>query len=483
MARRFVPIAIKLNVLIVLSLTIGIGGIAFYLGVSLTQTIERSTLAALEQEADLVYEAIENLMIPGEAPLVVDYFHGIGEINPNYEIRLFRTSGAPAFSDNETIFDVNQRIRATMFEPRGGAGIFTEPVDVQDAFVRATSLPARSVTFEQTVGDETFVRLFRPLLNLPKCTVCHGADHTIRGVIDIRNNISDSIAQQQLAIASSSGAFLILVAVVGLIMSRYMKHRFVAPLREIGATCEAVTEGVFERKSQVKNNDELGALSGTVNKMVDGLYERFVLQRYVSGSTIESISDTNKGTRTESLTMFFSDVRGFTKFTEGTEPEVVVETLNKLLGDQSHIIADYGGDIDKYVGDEIVATFAGPDGPLAAAAAAAEIHKLVAAADAERYLNLQVGIGINTGPVIVGSVGSDRRADFTVIGDNVNIAARLCSAAARGETLISGASAQHLTDKVELDGPYRLQVKGKSDALRVFRMGNMIVTVDKKEQA
>lgn len=472
MARRVVPISLKVNILILISLTVGIGAIAVYLGFSLTRTIEDTTLTSLDRESDIVFEAIEQLMVPGEAPLVVNLFEGIGEVDARFSIYLYRSDGTPAFSDNETIRDVNQRIGGSFFVERapGESDSMAPAIDVPSEFARATALPARSVSFEQVEGEATVIRFFKPLINLPKCTVCHGADHTVRGVIDINSDITDSVDRQRTAALSSTGAFFALVTIVGFMMSGFIRRQFIRPLREIGAACEAVTDGNFERRSTVRNHDELGVLSDTVNSMIQGLYERFVLSRFVSSSTIASIGESEES-RNENLTFLFSDVRGFTSFTERNEPETVVSTLNALLGDQTEIIQRLGGDIDKYVGDEIVAVFRGEDGIRAAGRAAVEIQQMIEAADPGRYSGQHVGIGINYGSVIVGSIGSAQRADFTAIGDNVNVAARLCSGAGRGEIIVRDNVAEAIrADGAQLDGPYRMQVKGKQSALRVYKL-------------
>ena len=95
MARRTVSVTLKMNVLILISLTVGIGAVTAFLGYSLTRTIGETTRDSLEQEADLVYQALEQLMLPGEAPLVVDYFRGIDTIDPRYQTYLYRTDGTP----------------------------------------------------------------------------------------------------------------------------------------------------------------------------------------------------------------------------------------------------------------------------------------------------------------------------------------------------------------------------------------------------
>lgn len=472
MARRTVSISLKMNVLILISLTVGIGAVTAFLGYSLTQTIDETTEDSLEQEADLVYQALEQLMLPGEAPLVVDYFRGVATIDPRYRVYLYRPDGTAAFSDNRTIASVNEQLGMSMFPPRpvGASDSMAPPFEPNDHFQQATQLPARQVVFEERTADATIVRYYKPLINLPKCTTCHGSDHTIRGVLDLRTDISENRLRQQQAVFSSAGTFLLLVAAVGLIMSRYIRRAFIAPLQEIGATCEAVTDGDFERRSAVSSGDELGRLSSTVNRMIEGLYERFVLSRYVSSSTLASLAESGPS-RTEVLTFLFSDIRGFTSFTERNDPTVVVDTLNRVLNDQTEIITARGGDIDKYVGDEIVAVFRGETAEDAAVATALEIRRRFDGDDGSRYSGLDVGIGINTGSVIVGEIGSTARADFTAVGDNVNVAARLCSGAAPGQILVSDSTRAGLTaSDVMIDGPYRMVVKGKAEALRVFKV-------------
>ena len=469
MGNRFVPVTVKITVFILISLTIGIGSITFFLTRSLATTIDRTTEESLQQASSIVYKAIEQLMMPGEAPLVVNYISGIAESNAVYEIHLYRRNGAPAFSDNATIEFVNSFSDTAMFVPRTSPAFAPNMVTDTDAFGRATGMPPRNVVTRETDGEEVFVRFYKPLINLPKCTVCHASDHTVRGVIDIRADITASVKRQRMVVTASAGVFLAVVALTSVLMSIYLRRGFIAPLREIGATCNAVTEGDFDRRSSVSNNDELGVLSETVNTMVQGLYERFVLSRYVSSSTLAALGDTSTS-RSEELTLLFTDIRGFTSFSEQHTPQEVVTALNHVLSGQTEIIADLGGDIDKYVGDEIVAVFSGEEGMVNACTAAIRVQRMLD--DREEFSGLHVGIGINHGPVILGSVGSSVRADFTAVGDNVNIAARLCSGAAAGEILLTQRVADTVRERFKdaLDGPYRMQAKGKSEALRVYKL-------------
>jgi class 3 adenylate cyclase len=158
--------------------------------------------------------------------------------------------------------------------------------------------------------------------------------------------------------------------------------------------------------------------------------------------------------------LFFSDIRDFTSFAEANTPETVVEFLNHLMGLQVNILARHGGDVDKMIGDAVLARFDGEHGDQRAVAAAMEIIEAIKPHNYPRG----IGIGIYRGEVISGIIGLEDRSDFTVIGDAVNIAARLCSAAKAGEIVVDA----ELTDETfgELE---RIQVKGRQEPLRVRR--------------
>jgi adenylate cyclase len=253
-----------------------------------------------------------------------------------------------------------------------------------------------------------------------------------------------------------------------LILSLFLRRTIITPVKLIGHVCSEVTRGNFREKVFIKAKDEIGDLGNKINTMVDGLYERFELSKFVSSATIQSIKNSDKGTKTE-IAIFFSDIRGFTSFSEKLSPEAVVTHLNKILNVQTEIIQRYGGDIDKYVGDEIVALFFGEDKEKKACTSALEIQQYITQHQ-EEFAGLTVGIGINTGEVILGMIGSEKRADYTVIGDHVNFASRLCSKAKSGVTIISENTYQKIKESVKTTGPFELKVKGKEQAQHVYAL-------------
>lgn len=208
-----------------------------------------------------------------------------------------------------------------------------------------------------------------------------------------------------------------------------------------------------------------------INYRTDLLAEfRERLQRLVSNEAVETIrSSTGKGdvtSRRVRATILFSDVRGFTDFCEDETPENVVAFLNQSLGIVIDAVRDHGGDVDKMIGDAVLAHFQGED---------AEKRALKAAQQAiakTKDVNLPrgIGIGIYTGDVVVGTVGAANRMDFTVIGDTVNIASRLCSAAKEGEIVIDAMSFK-ATKSNRIEGiSEKIQVKGRSTPLEVLKI-------------
>ena len=224
----------------------------------------------------------------------------------------------------------------------------------------------------------------------------------------------------------------------------------------------------------IKTQDETKDLSKEIKNMV-GIIRGII--PYISFSTLQAADkDTKKATSSRELCFLFTDIRGFTTLCEGKKPQDVVEILNHYLDIETEIILNNGGDIDKFVGDEMMAFFSGPKKEYNACKAAMEIRAAMrfqqeqALADGSDYISM--GIGINTGRVVFGSVGARSRMDFTSIGDTVNLAARLEGAnkAYGSKAIITEAVFDKLKDSFvcrELDF---IKVKGKNEPVRIYEI-------------
>jgi len=268
-----------------------------------------------------------------------------------------------------------------------------------------------------------------------------------------------------------AGFFVAMVAAI------VFSLRLTRPILKIGEAAERVGQGDFGHRIEgVRARDEIGDLADRMNVMIGELSERFSLMKFVSQGTISAIQAAReqgieRGGERRPVTMLFSDIRGYTAFSEKVDPETVVEMLNIYLDTQAEIVLRHGGDIDKFIGDEVVAQFQGDEMERRAIACGIEIQEAMRGLlEKHPEWDLHVGIGVNAGEVVVGAMGSRDRMDFTVLGDAVNLAARLCSAAPADMVLTTADVRARVGDApgIAFDELEPIQVKGKRDPIAVY---------------
>ena len=266
------------------------------------------------------------------------------------------------------------------------------------------------------------------------------------------------------------------VAVLG---AAVFAHRISRPILAIGEAATEVAKGNYRVQVRtVHSRDEIGDLAKRINNMIVQINERFELAKFVSHGTMDAIQHSDEtgvhlgGSRCE-VAILFADIRGYTAFAESRDPETVVETLNFYLAAQADLVAGHNGDIDKFVGDQVMAVFQGPAMAADALRCAVAMQRHMAEASAASPdRNLAIGIGIDMGEVVMGAIGARDRMDFTVLGDHVNVAARLCSAAKPGQTLAAAAVVEAAASRADLPlishALDPIILKGKSAPLEVY---------------
>lgn len=209
---------------------------------------------------------------------------------------------------------------------------------------------------------------------------------------------------------------------------------------------------------------------------------RAQISRLIPPSVVEQVLKgelvIEKGGRLCEVTMLFSDIRGFTRMSDGKPAQEIVNTLNEYFEVMVDVLFKYGGTLDKFVGDEIIGLFGAPiamdDAPYKAVACGiAMLHALDEfnrTRASEGLSPIEIGIGINTGQVITGSIGSTRALQYTAIGDPMNVASRLCNHAKRGEIVISEHTYRHVAGRVNASAMPPFAAKGKAEELKVFRI-------------
>ncbi|MBN1882741.1 MAG: adenylate/guanylate cyclase domain-containing protein [Deltaproteobacteria bacterium] len=245
---------------------------------------------------------------------------------------------------------------------------------------------------------------------------------------------------------------LVLIA-AAVACSYLLAKRLTDPIHDLVLGMESVADGDFSRKVAVITGDEIGFLADTFNGMADGLKEREFIKdtfkRYVTREVAEKILSQKDdiiltGEKRE-VTVLFSDIRGFARMAEETPPVELVSTLNDYFSVMIDIIFKYEGVLDKFIGDAVMAFWNAPldqkNPALRAVLAAYEMQRALVAVNrrrkAENKPPINMGVGINTGEAVAGTVGSEKKMEYTVIGDTVNVAQRLESVTLPGQILIS----------------------------------------------
>lgn len=279
---------------------------------------------------------------------------------------------------------------------------------------------------------------------------------------------------------------IVVLALLALGISIAVAGRISRPVLEVRDALRSIAEGDFSVTVPSQRNDEIGQLQRLLNYTAGELRKREAIKelfgKYLSKQVAERIladDATNglAGVRRE-ITVLFADVRGFTSYAERHDPEQVTNSLNEYFEVVVDVIAAHEGVLDKYIGDGLMAVFGAPmtqpdharRAVLTAIEMQAALHALNLRRSARGDEPINIGIGVNTGPAISGNLGSIKRMEFTVIGDTVNLAARLESRAEKGQILIGAATFAQTADVVDAEPLGPIQVKGKSEAVEVWRV-------------
>lgn len=261
-----------------------------------------------------------------------------------------------------------------------------------------------------------------------------------------------------------------------------------SPIEKLADMINLVSKGNFDVKARthVKSHDEVGDLAEAFDHMTEGLKERdkvkSLFSKFHGSSVAEDLisKDIGVGGQAKDVVVFFSDIRGFTAFSEKRSPEEVVEMLNEYFGVMVKIINAHGGVVDKFIGDAIMAVWGAPRSSDRdahnAVRACLEMRKALEKLNEVRISRNQppinIGMGLHAGRAISGTIGSDERMEYTVIGNTVNTASRIeASTKAFGaDLLVTDSVIEKIGEdfKIELAGA--AEVKGRSEALKMFKV-------------
>lgn len=385
--------------------------------------------------------SLRNMMINGEAPILVRAMNDLKNLGEYKAVGIYRSDATSAFTDYKTLSFVNTFQNKFFF-------METDRIEPDaDVARRTESIKAAFTDFapiKHLDEGQQVIEYYFPVENEKLCMTCHGDTERVRGVVHIGLSLSGVFRQLQTTTNVLALFFSLVIIILSIALALFLRRLVISPVLNIGDAVTKVGTGDFKIRIPTRGDDELSELSSRINQMIQGLEERFKLTRYVSASTIGVISgEAREDAHTEKkqLTVLFSDIRGFTSYSERNPPETVIKYLNMVLETQANIIHDFRGDIDKFVGDEIMAIFPSTED---AVRCAFKIREQIRFLDEKIKQNLFVGIGINAGEVITGHIGSSSRLEYAAIGDTVNVSARLCALAKAHEILVTAEAFKHI---------------------------------------
>ena len=264
-----------------------------------------------------------------------------------------------------------------------------------------------------------------------------------------RAGVESSLRSAKQAITGAT----LLIIFLGIAMAFALGKRITDPIGQLVDASHAIGKGDYSIKFSERRQDELGQLMDAFNEMAEGLLEKSqvkdALSRYVSpGVATEILANLNDvelvGKRVEG-SVLFADIVGFTRIAENIRPEELVSLLNRYFSLISHACEINNGIVDKYLGDGVMLVFGAPqphaDHCFSAIACAILIQRLIAQEnqlrEAQGKFPIHFRIGINSGTMLAGNMGSTERMEYTVVGDTVNIASRLCGIANSEQVVIA----------------------------------------------
>lgn len=284
------------------------------------------------------------------------------------------------------------------------------------------------------------------------------------------------------------GGYLgIMLVIIAVLQVRGVLYAISRPSGHLAEQMAAVREGNLDVKARVDNVDTFGQLSSDFNAMVDGLKQRELLRetfgRYVTKQVADEIlaGRIALGGERRVATVLFSDIRGFTRMSEQLSPEEVVAFLNGYLDMMVACVFEHGGVLDKFIGDAVMAVFGAPvsqgspeEDARAAVACALEMSRRLDALNRERMARgeapIEIGVGVSSGELVAGNIGSPVRMEYTVIGDTVNLSSRLegLTKELGRRILVSEATAKLVGDAFTLEALERMPVRGREKPVQVY---------------
>ena len=330
--------------------------------------------------------------------------------------------------------------------------------------------------FETSRGDVKYLSFVRPVR----------FRDVVAGYLQINFDLSrleESRRRSVQDITVSTGA----VVLLGILASIILGKRLTRPIFSLIKASRDIGEGRYHCDFPPRR-DEIGQLMVSISQMAEGLKRKEQMEKafirymspHVAGEVLSKLGQLRLGCSFVNASVLFADVVGFTSLSEGMDPQEVSELLNDYFSQITEAATVFEGHIDKFIGDCAMMVFGLPPGKehhsYNALAAALLLRELVAQFSARRrqkgLTSVQFRIGVNTGDMVAGNLGSSERMEYTVIGDTVNLASRLSHAGGPGQIIITEdmCNLSELQGRVEAVRHDTLKLRGKTEPVTIYRV-------------
>ena len=270
------------------------------------------------------------------------------------------------------------------------------------------------------------------------------------------------------------------VPIIGLILSIFASRKMTRPIMSLVEGTKEVRASNFKVQVPVKTRDEIGLLTTSFNHMIADLALKEKYRHVLAQVTDKEVANCllegsiELGGKDREATVLFCDIRGFTSLAEHMEPSSVIRLLNKHMTALTEVIYKYHGVVDKFVGDEVMVLFGVPrnygDDALNAVRCAQEMHRVRKELNETAVHPIDMGIGISTGHMVAGCMGSIDRMNYTVVGSRVNLGSRLCSMARGGEIILDPKTYSLVSSAIHAMEVQGVDIKGLERKGSIYRL-------------
>lgn len=286
--------------------------------------------------------------------------------------------------------------------------------------------------------------------------------------------------------SSSIAVITILTVLISIIIAVYISKRISRPIDNLMNASQKIQDGNLDFRFQDQRRDEIGQLMRSLNNMADGLVQKRKVEKTFSKFVSENIAneiltnmeDTQLAGKQTEASVLFADIVGFTSLSETLQPAAIASMLNEYFSEISEVANKYYGSINKYVGDCVMIIFGAPvddpDHSLHACLCALEIRERFKLFNKQRQqqqmATVEFRIGINSGAMLAGTLGAEDRMEYTVIGDNVNLASRVADLAEANEILIpeNVVNNAHIAPYIQTYNKGDIEIRGKKNKVSIL---------------